>query len=376
MDYFKTNFTIVNYVNDYHDADVHILVTYLPTGSGGESYHIRLLGQERFRYMNDTLIINIPENFTADETRSMLLDKIQLGLVPFLLKTPFSDKLFLTIDDSPVAPELHDPWKSWVFEISGTGSYYGEKFSKSYNCTGSFYVSKVTPQLKIESINYFGFNETKLRYLENDTLVYSFNLKQQDLTSQNVIVKSMGNHFGIGGFVSLGKSEYSNLDFQLDLGPAVEYNIFSYDEAATRQCRFLYRIMYEHSKYNMLTVYNKMYDDLFRHNLNIEFTYFESWGSFSASAYGTSYLNDLSQYSLGASAIASIRVYKGLSFNISAGAGYCTDQRSLRQEPVDPLGFVTGMREMEQGLSYSINLGIAFRFGSKYNNTVNARFGF
>ena len=156
----------------------------------------------------------------------------------------------------------------------------------------------------------------------------------------------------------------------------MEYNIFNYDDASTRQCRILYGIMYEHSKYNRLTVNYRMYDDLFRQNLNINFSYFERWGSFSATAYGMSYLNNLSEYSFGANAMASLKVFKGFSVSLSAGAKYCRDQRSLRREPVDALGFATGMIEMEQGLSYSLNLGISYRFGSKYNNSVNARFGF
>jgi hypothetical protein len=118
-----------------------------------------------------------------------------------------------------------------------------------------------------------------------------------------------------------------------------------------------------------------MFDDLFRHNLNINFTYFERWGSFSAIAYGMTYLNPHSEYSLGVNAMAGLKIFKGLSLNLSAGANYYRDQRSLRQEPVDSLGFATGMIEMEQGLSYSLNLGISYRFGSKYNNSVNARFG-
>jgi len=174
----------------------------------------------------------------------------------------------------------------------------------------------------------------------------------------------------------LGKSEYSNLDFKLDAGPAVEYNIFSYEEASTRQFRIKYSIMYEHARYNKLTVNNRLYDDLFTHNLNVDFTYFESWGSFSANAFGTAYLHDHSQYLLGANAIASVRLFKGLSVNLAGGAVFSRNQRSLRQEPVDENDFITGMVEMEQGLAYSISIGISFRFGSKYNNSVNARFGY
>jgi len=77
LDYFRTNFTIVNYVNDNKDADVHILVTSLPTGSGGSAYSIILLGQGRYKYMIDTVIFNMSQDITAEVARIVLLNRIQ-----------------------------------------------------------------------------------------------------------------------------------------------------------------------------------------------------------------------------------------------------------------------------------------------------------
>jgi hypothetical protein len=373
--YFKTNFTAVNYVNDSHDADVQILVSSLPTGSGGEEYNIRMFGQEQYKSMTDTVIATIPEYYTYDKTRQALLDKIRLGLVPYLLKTPYAEKLTLFIDDSPAMAEQKDPWKNWVFDISGSGSFARQKYAENYSLSGSFYASKITKEIKIESSNYFGFSESKYSYFDSDTLT-SYTMSQQDISSQNLFVKSFGNHWGLGGFASFGRSEYSNLDFQFNLGPAIEYNIFSYEEASTRECRILYSINYEHSIYNSLTIYDKMQDDLLNQNLNIIFSYYEPWGTLSASAGGSSYLNDLSQFSVGTSAAASVKVARGISFTVAGSIGYSQDQRSLRQGTGDPMEVVTGQWQMEQGLSYSINLGISFRFGSKHNNAVNPRFGY
>jgi hypothetical protein len=375
LEYFKTNFTAVNYVNDSHDADVHILVSSLPTGSGGEEYNIRLLGLEKYKFMTDTVLAIIPENYTYDETRQALLEKIQLGLVPYLLKTPYGERLSLFIDDTPVKAELKDTWKNWVFDISGSGSFARQKYAESYSLSGSFYASKITKAIKIESSNYFGFSESKSSYLDSDTIA-TYTMSQQDISSQNLFVKSFGNHWGLGGFASFGRSEYSNLNFQMNLGPAVEYNLFSYEEASTRECRILYSLSYENSKYNTVTVYNKMTDDLFSQNLSINFSYYEPWGTISASAAGSAYLNDMSQFSVGTGAAASLRVCKGLSLTVSGSVGYSQNQRSLRQGTGDPMEVVTGQWQMEEGLSYSINVGLSFRFGSKNNNAVNPRFGY
>jgi hypothetical protein len=375
FDFIRTNFTIVNYVNDYKDADVHILITALPTGSGGSAYHIILLGQGRYKYMADTVMFDLPEDVTAEEVNAALLRKIKLGLVPYLLKSPYGEKLSLKIDKSPVIINEEDPWKSWVFDISGSGSFSSQKTSQDFNLNGSFYLSKITPEIKIESSNNFGYYESKLRYYEDDTLVFSLNLTQKDLSSRNLFVKSLGNHCGIGGFASFGKSEYSNLDFQMILGPAVEFNLFSYEEATSKQFRILYAVLYEYTNYKKLTIYNKMNDYLFRHDLSINFMYYETWGTVSATAYGSSYINNLSQYSLGASSIAYIRLFKGMSFNISGGIAYCQNQRSLRQQAFSTEGFLTGQWEMKKDFSYSMMIGLSYRFGSMNNNAVNPRFG-
>lgn len=374
-DFFRTNFTIVNYVNDSKDADVHILVTSLPTGSGGSAYHIVLLGQGRYKYMVDTLIFNLSQDATTEEARIALLDKIRLGLVPYLLKTPYSENLTLIIDESPVIIDEIDPWRSWVFDISGSGSFSSQKTSQNLSLGGSLYLSKITPEIKIESSNGLCYNESRLSLYDDDTLVYSLNLNQKDFSSMNLLVKSLGNHCGIGGFASFSKSEYSNFDFQMIIGPAVEFNLFSYEDASSKQFRILYSINYEHTNYKKLTIYGKMKDYLFRHELSINFMYLEPWGTVSAYAYGSAYLDNLSQYSLGASTVAYIRLFKGLSFNISGGLNYCQNQRSLRQEAVSTEDFLTGQQEMKSDFSFSVMIGLSYRFGSMNNNSVNPRFG-
>jgi hypothetical protein len=134
--------------------------------------------------------------------------------------------------------------------------------------------------------------------------------------------------------------------------------------------------MYEHSKYNSPTIYGKMTDDLFSQNLSINFSYYEPWGTLSASAGGSAYLQDMSQFAVGTSATAYVKIFKGLSFNVSGSLGYSQNQRSLRDGYADPMEVVTGQYEMEEGLNYGINVGISFRFGSKNNNAVNPRFGY
>jgi hypothetical protein len=123
-----------------------------------------------------------------------------------------------------------------------------------------------------------------------------------------------------------------------------------------------------------MTIYDKMNDYLYTQNLNILFIYFKTWGDFNASLIGSSYLHDLKQYSLGTKGLASIRITNGLSFNVAFGLYIYQNRVDLRKGNASLEEILTYQREMESNYNYTINFGITYRFGSKFNNAVNPRF--
>ncbi|MEA3476943.1 MAG: hypothetical protein U9R60_02095 [Bacteroidota bacterium] len=227
LDYFKENFTLVNYVQDRKDADVHILVSTIATGGRGTQVNMLLKGQQRFHYMADTLIINFPGDVTLEEWRVELLRKFKLALVPYLLKTSFGDRMSLQVEDIPfsITDQAKDRWRNWIFEISGAGSVYGQKSARDYSINTSFYISKITPDIKIESINHMRYEGSKLSLYDGNMLIYSSNTLHRNFSSTNLIVKSLGEHGGIGGIANFMNSSFYNLDFQMSLGPAIEANL-------------------------------------------------------------------------------------------------------------------------------------------------------
>lgn len=374
MNYFKENITIVNYVRDPSLSDLQILVTSINTGSGGEQYNLVFIGRNKFISMNDTVVFSIPPDYTNDEIRTIMLDKIKLGLVPFLLKTAYAENLILTIDDTEInSTENKDPWQSWIFEFDGSGYLYHEKLSKSYAINGRMYARKITPKIKIESNNYIKYNETHFILPLTDTVFY-LNTFQQGFSSSNLIVRSWGDHLGIGCTASFRKSEVNNLDFQMKFGPAIEYNVFKYAEASHKQLRFLYALGYEHNNYNEITIFNKTNDYLYTQSLSVLFMNIKSWGYFNWSLLGSSYFHDFSKFSLGTDGQVSVRITNGLSFNSGFGLYMFRDRIDLRKGSASLAEILTYQREMESNYNYTINFGITFRFGSKFNNAVNPRF--
>ena len=374
LNYFKENLTIVNYVREPGLSDVQIQSTMMNTGSGGEQYNLTFIGRKKFICLNDTLVFSVPPEYTADEIRSIMLDKIKLGLVPYLMKTAYAENLILTIDDAEISTRVNiDPWKSWTFELDGSGYLFHEKLSKSYTLNGRLYAGKITPKIKIESNNYIDYKESHFILPLTDT-VFHLSTFQQGFSSSNIFVRSWGDHLGIGGTACFRKSAISNLDFQLKFGPAIEYNLFKYVEASHKQLRFLYTLGYEHSNYNEITIYNKTNDYLYTHSLNILFMFIKPWGYFNWSLLGSSYLHDFSKFSLGTNGMASVRITNGLSFNMGFGLYMFRDQIDLRKGGASLEEILTYQREIESNYNYTINFGITFRFGSKFNNAVNPRF--
>jgi hypothetical protein len=373
--YFKEKFTIINYTREPSLADVQILVNTLSTGSGGSAYHLVFFGLKRYAHLNDTLIFYSSPDQTFEEIRVDFLEKIKLGLVPFLMKTSYANHLFININSSQeVKREVKDPWKSWMFELNGSASLFNQQLSKNYQISASVYVSKITPELKIESEHDFTYSESRLIFPINDSDFYSINTFYRSLNSSNLIVKSLGDHFGIGGIANFRNNPLYNLDFQMKLGPAVEYNIFKYTDATHKQCRFLYNLSNEQSHYTDTTIYNKVKENLYKHNLTIMFKYIKPWGDFNAVLNGSGYIDDFSCYSLGASSLTNIRITNGLTFNISVGLNMYRDQISQRKGTATPEEVLTYQKKMVSKYDYSINFGFTYRFGSKFNNTVNPRF--
>jgi hypothetical protein len=268
----------------------------------------------------------------------------------------------------------HDPWKDWTFEISGGASAMGQEFIRNINLNTTLYISKVTPEIKIESANSVGYNkDTFIMEMDNgnDT---SLNYVSYHIISRTMIVKSLGKHFGIGLILGGVKNQYSNLKFRLSTGIAAEYNLFSYDQATDRQLRFMYGIYYERSRFIQPTQEGKISAALARQDLKVKYLQIKSWGSVDAGLYATCYLNDLKKFAVSADITASINLTKGLYFTITAGASYVQNQISLPGASANAGEILTGNTQIGTNYGYHLAIGLSYRFGSKFNNHVNPRF--
>jgi hypothetical protein len=71
----------------------------------------------------------------------------------------------------------------------------------------------------------------------------------------------------------------------------------------------------------------------------------------------------------------SIRLFKGLSFDIFGSFERIRDQLSLVKGEISEADLLLRRRQLETGYSYRGQIGLSYTFGSMYSNVVNPRFG-
>jgi len=374
LQYFRENFTLINYVRDRKVADVQIIVSTMENGGGGEEYMFQFIGIGKFAHLKDTLKFNSKADDTDDEIRKQQLKLLKTGLVPFILKTPFADKISVTYAEETKKMEEIDPWNNWVFQLSGNSWLNAQQSYKSLNLWTSASASRITEKIKHETDLNFSYNESKYRlYDENDSLTYSADSYQSSSSFSHSTIWSLGEHWGTGISVGGWNSTYSNIDFGATLRPAIEYNVFKYSNASRKQLRFGYSLGAVYRNYTDTTIYNKVEEFLAEQQVDINFKYITNWGSIRSGLYWNNYLHDFSLYRIGTDLSMNIRLFKGLSFNIYGSFSMPRNQIGLVKEAATPEDVLLRQHELATQYSYYTSIGLSYTFGSIYNNVVNPR---
>jgi len=173
-DFNRQEVPFVNWVRDIQDANLYLLVTGQPTGSGGMSVELIYQGREEFEGMADTLsYVSLP-NSTSDERRNGLLAILKVGLMRYVGLTPVAEDMLITLrppggEGRPGEPGRgpgpgmlpeEDPWDFWVFSITGRGSFSGETTQKGGSLSGYITASRVTEDWKVNLRASASYSET------------------------------------------------------------------------------------------------------------------------------------------------------------------------------------------------------------------------
>ncbi len=373
QNYIRDEITFVDYVRDRKEADVHIIIIRNHNGSGGMTYECLFFGRNMYEGKDDTLAFEVQSDASNDEVRQLYVQYIKLGLIPYVYKTLAGENIEISFEEEAEAEEEKDKWNNWVFTLSGNSWMNGQKTYSNINIHSDIYVRKVKPNWKTSFYLSSSYNEEEYNMEEYDYYYTAFN---RSFYGEHEYVYGISPHWSIGSFLSAHSSTYSNINISSALKPGIEYNIFDYEKATTKQIRIVYKIGPDFNKYNDTTIYDKTEEWLWPQSLSIAAKSVQKWGSISGSINSSAYMHDFSKNSLGFYLNTSIRLIKGLEFNISGNYSMVHNQMNIPKGDVTQEELLLQQRQLETQYNYWASIGISYTFGSIYNNIINPRFGF
>ncbi len=370
--YFKKNIQMINYVRELRDADVYVQFTSQGSGSGGEVYEIHFEGRKAFLNQNHLLKISIPINASNYEQRTIFIKNLKAGLLPYIAQTPIFAQINLSnidVQTIETTDTVEDKWNYWVYSVGLDGSISGEDAYRFLDASVNLTADRVTEQWK----HSFGLNNV---YSQNKYFfgTEEITLKTESFNLRGFSVKSINDHWSVGGAFSLYSNTFSNIKASYAVAPALEYSLFPYEEAFTKQLIFSYKINTAYQVYRDSTIFDKTKELLFQQDLLISYDQQASWGYWTASLEGASYLHDFSLYNLRFSTSLNLRLARGLSLNLFGNIALVLDQISLSKEVASLEETLLQIREISKNYRYNVRIGINYTFGSIYSNVVNPRF--
>ena len=357
-------------VEDSKEAHVWLIITSKETFAGIMDYTISFRGQKEFEGDNDELKYQAEKDKEEETVKTEILNIIKMGLMRYAGKMPISSRISIGFMDKVKPTDVEDKWDFWVFSLSLSTFINGEKIYKSGMYSGSFSANRVTPEWKIR-MSLSGMN-SKDKFTLGDEV---FKSTYESYNFNGLIVKSISEHWSVGAFFSVSSATYSNVKLSINPAPAIEFNLFPYSESTRRELRFLYRIGYNSVRYREETIYEKSYENLFQQSLSVIFELKQKWGTWSMSVEGSNYFHDFSKNRLRLAGELSLRLVKGLNFDISGNYRRIRDQLSLPRAGASFEELLLRLQELETRYSYSVSIGLSFTFGSTRSRVVNPRFG-
>jgi hypothetical protein len=373
-EYLRQHVTFVDYVRDRMAADLHILVTTQSTGGGGMSWTVKFIGLGRFASIDRSHIFSTRSTATSDDRRREFARVFQLGLAAYAADTAVASDLDITYRApsaaAPTAVAVKDTWRRWVFRVNGSGSTSGEKATKSYRYSLGSSANRVTEDFKVSlSVNR---NQSESRFTLSDGRRV---VSPSDSWSVNsTAVKSLGPKLSAGARVNASHSSFSNSDRAISILPGIEYDFFPYADYQRRSLTVWYEFGPSFYRYREPTIYDKLRETTFRHQVDVSLSMRQPWGSLYSSTSFSQNLQHRDRYNLSIYGSTDVRLFKGFSFNLYGSYSRIKDQTGLARAEATPEEILLRIRQLATNYRYSYSFGISYNFGSIYTSIVNPRF--
>lgn len=369
--FLRQEITFVDYVRRREDADVHVLVTRSDTGGGGHLWTLAFIGLGRFDGIDQRLTYAASGTNTSDETRRGFSRVFALGLVRYAAESPAASRLGITYEPPSGAPAVvDDPWNFWVFSASLNGEFRGERASNGRSVEGSASANRTTADWKFDLDVWGEYEDNRFVLDEGDV----YHAVSRRMNSGALIVRSLTPHWSAGAVGTVGSSTFQNYRFRGRAAPAIEWNLFPYADSSRRILTVLYSAGLQRFDYYEETIYGLLEETLWDHRVQTSLGLEQPWGSASSSVEFSQYLDALDKYRLSARGQLDVRLFRGLSLDISGELSRRYDQIYLPKGDATSEEILIRQRELASNYEYEFEFGVSYSFGSIFNNIVNARF--
>jgi hypothetical protein len=364
----------VSYVRDRRDADVHVLITGQPTAGGGTKFTLAFLGQGRHRDRNDQLQHITPPDATEATAREGLTKMIAVGLLPYAADTPALGDVeiaYRPVEGRTEPAPDNDHWNHWILNSWMNGEFEEEEQMHFFFISGGQTASRITASHKLSLALSAEYIESRFDIPEQatvTTLMRSYGL-------DGLYVRSLGPNWSAGVQGSAQSSEFENYDLAIRFAPAVEFNLFPYDESTRRELRLLYSVGARSLNYREETIFLRHAETVYDQRLTIAFERTEPWGSADVALEGSHLLREVERNRVVLYGLLDVRLLRGLSLRATGSASRIRDQINLPRGGATAEEILLRQRELQTSFRLSGSLGLSYTFGSSFSEVVNPRFG-
>jgi hypothetical protein len=377
-DYLREEVEVAQYVRDRTDADVHVLVTSADTSTGGEEYTFTFIGQGAFQSTTRTLKVTIDPNESDERERRQLATTLTLGLLGFLAPDSVPAGLQVSAEVDAVSSQpvpTDDPWKLWIFSLDGNLNLESEESTSDRNWGLSVGADRVTPEWKLTIGGNFNQQRSRFDLDEDEDTPGELFVTRKNRSINWLVVNSLTEHWSAGLEGQLESSTFTNTQRDFTIAPAVEWNFFPYSMYTRRQLRVKYAAGVSQRKYYEVTLFGEIEETLAAQELSTVYEQREPWGTLESRVVLSNYFPGFDKHRVELDAEADLRITRGLSLSVEASASRIRDQLSLPRRDASPEEVLLRLRELRSGFSVRFELGIEYRFGSRFAAIVNPRFG-
>lgn len=362
----------VGHVRDQAEANIKLFIYDITNGSGGRNYNLEFEGKGDYAAIFGNLNYETNPNMTGDEVRKGLLQKVQSGLLKFVLESGLADQVTYTVkgDGTGEVQEVDftDPWNNWIFEVYAAAELDKETSRKEFEYNAGFESDHVTEKWRIRTD--LGLYQANSEFERGGE---TFASQRYRYSGDGSIVRSLSGHWSTGIFTGARHDTFTNLDFRYYVEAALEYNIFPYREVLRREITLAYKIGYLHNDYIEPTIFAKTKEGIFSHSLNVQVRYRQPWGNISARLLGSTFLSDFSKNRVQLNSSLSIRVFKGLSVRFSGRFEIIRDQINLPGGDASIEDVLLQQKQIATDFELGFDVGLSYTFGSAFNSVINTR---